>query len=508
MKKSNIRRKKYIFTSGSEWNVQILEEIEKYCSEIALEELKLNIFPNQIEIVNYEQMLDIYSSDGLPVLYPHWSFGKKFYQNEKMYQKGVMNLAYEVVINSNPCISYLMETNSTTLQMITIAHACFGHNHFFKNNYLFKEYTQPESIINYLIFAKNFIMECEEKYGIEEVEKILDACHTIKLYGVSKYKKKKKLSEDEIKRREQEKEEELRKRVSDFWDKLVEKKSEENTDNDKIDDFIYPEEENLLYFIEKNSPILEPWQREICRIVRKISQYFYPQLQTKIMNEGFASFVHNYIVNRLYEKGLIDDGTMLEYLKIHTNVLYWKYFSEYHFYSHFNPYSLGFEIFSEIKRICENLNDEDNHILKSFSNNNWVDCILNAVESYRDESFILQFLTKNLVKKHRLFSIYDDENLKHYIVDKIHDDRGYESIKKNLSEMFNYNLIVPEIVVEKVNFKGDRTLYLKHNRIKNINLNNKTIFKVLQKIKRLWGFKIVLNSVDVEGFKTVTYSSD
>lgn len=500
------KKEKYIFRSGDDWNLKILQEIEKHCAEIAFEELKLDIYPNQIEIINYEQMLDIYVSNGLPIMYNHWSFGKKFYQNELLYKKNIQGLAFEIVINSNPCISYLMETNNATLQLITIAHAAFGHNHFFKNNYLFKEWTNADGIIDYLIFAKKYINDCEEKYGQENVEKILDACHSIALYGITKYKKPKKLNYLEEMAKIAEREENARKNASNFWDRLIDKrKTEENT---KDEEYIYPDEENILYFIEKNSPILDTWQREILRIVRKINHYFYPQMQTKVMNEGWASFVHNYIVNRMYDKNLIDEGTMIEYMKINTNVLFWSYFSDFGFNSRFNPYSLGFAIYDEIKRICENPTDEDKNLYPEICGSNWLDALLKSVESYRDESFILQFLTPNLIRKHRLFSVYDDENLKHYVVNRIHKENGYDEIRKNLSTMFDFNFLVPEIYVEKVNFKGDRTLYLRHNRVNNITLDKSTL-KVLYRIKSLWGFKVVLNSVDVNNnSKIITYSTD
>ena len=108
---------------------------------IARTELGLNIYPNQIEIITSEQMLDAYASGGLPLLYKHWSFGKHFAHEEASYRRGLKGLAYEIVINSSPCISYLMEENTSTMQTLVIAHAAFGHNHFFKNNYLFRQWT-------------------------------------------------------------------------------------------------------------------------------------------------------------------------------------------------------------------------------------------------------------------------------------------------------------------------------------------------------------------------------
>ena len=134
-------------------------------SEIARSELGLDIYPNQIEVITAEQMLDAYSSVGMPLIYKHWSFGKHFAHHETLYRNGLKGLAYEIVINSSPCISYLMEENTATMQTLVIAHAAFGHNHFFKNNYLFHQWTDADGILEYLDFAKGYVARCEERYG-------------------------------------------------------------------------------------------------------------------------------------------------------------------------------------------------------------------------------------------------------------------------------------------------------------------------------------------------------
>ena len=154
--------------------------------EIALGELGLDIYPNQIEVITAEQMLDAYSSIGMPLMYRHWSFGKRFAHDEAYYKRGMRSLAYELVINSDPCISYVMEENSMTMQALVMAHAAYGHNHFFKNNYQFQMWTQPDHIIDYLAFAKTYVAECEERYGQEAVESVLDAAHALMNQGVSR----------------------------------------------------------------------------------------------------------------------------------------------------------------------------------------------------------------------------------------------------------------------------------------------------------------------------------
>ena len=133
--------------------------------------------------------MDAYASVGMPVNYHHWSYGKEFIATEKNYKRGQMGLAYEIVINSNPCISYLMEENTMPMQALVIAHAAYGHNSFFKGNYLFRMWTDAASIIDYLVYAKNYVAECEERHGLDAVESLLDTCHALQNHGVDRYRR-------------------------------------------------------------------------------------------------------------------------------------------------------------------------------------------------------------------------------------------------------------------------------------------------------------------------------
>ena len=308
------RKVKPMFTSA-EWTFDDIRRVYDEIQKIADEELKLTYYPNQIEIISSEQMLDAYTSVGLPIMYTHWSFGKRFVDEYGKYRKGLQGLAYEIVINSDPCISYCMEENTMTMQTLVIAHAAFGHNFFFKNNYLFKDWTDASSIIPYLTFAKKYISECEEKYGERTVEKLLNSCHALQSHGVDRYKRPPKLSFNEEQSLQKDREEFLRMNTDHLWERIANNKMNDDVIKKEL---VGSGEENILYFLEKYSPILEPWQREIIRIVRRVSQYFYPQAQTKVMNEGTATYVHYYIMNRLYDKGLLTEGQMKEFLISHT----------------------------------------------------------------------------------------------------------------------------------------------------------------------------------------------
>lgn len=475
----------------NDWTFERLKAAEEAIAEIALGELKLDVYPNQIEIIGSDQMLDAYSSHGLPLMYEHWSFGKHFLQQESSYRKGYQGLAYEIVINSSPCISYLMEENSMTMQALVIAHAAYGHNHFFKNNYLFRQWTDAESILDYLAFAKSYIASCEEKYGREAVESTLDACHAIMDYGVDRYKRPSKLSKKREQELQKEREEYVQQQANELWSTLP-KKNVKKKKTSKEDD-VFPKEpqENILYFIEKHSPILESWQREIVRIVRKISQYFYPQRQTKLMNEGWASFVHYYVMNRLWELGKINDGSYMEFIHSHSSVLTQLQYNH-KYYSGFNPYALGFAMFDDIRRICQNPTKEDEEYFPHLVGQDWLDTCLDAVKNYRDESFVSQFLSPTLIRKWRLFEVTNNEDDPYMMISAIQDAKGYNAVRQALSRQYSISYYQPDIQIVDANLKGSRELQLKYTSHNGARLNDNTR-SVLNYIKTLWGYDVIIN---------------
>lgn len=473
--------------SGSEWKFDLINNAMQALDDIA-PELKLNTYPNQLEIVNSEQMLDAYASVGLPVMYKHWSFGKKFSREFDLYRKGKTGLAYELVLNTNPCINFLMEENTACTQVLVLAHAAYGHNHFFKNNHLFKQWTDAESIIDYLVFARNYIAECEQRYGREKVERTLDAAHSLMHYGVNRYGRPAKLSLEKEKRRQAEREKYLQEQVNALW-RTLPNSNQHKEEEDTKKQFLKQPEENLLYFLEKRSPILETWQREVLRIVRKMAQYFYPQYQTKVANEGWASFTHYYMMNRLWDQGYLDDGAMLEFIKLHTSVLYQPEFNH-KWYSGLNPYYLGFEIFSEIRRICTEPDKEDEDLFPDLVGTNWVDACVDAVANYRDESFIRQFLSPKTCKKMGLFLLGDDSK-NDYKVKAIQNEQGFKQIRKSLADQYLIDNYFPKIEIVDVDHLGTRKLTLQFYQEKGRRLTNDAA-KVISYIEDLWGFDVEL----------------
>ncbi len=483
-------------STSSEWTFELIETYDREIGKIA-ESYGLDTYRSQIEIISSEQMMDAYASVGMPLGYHHWSYGKQFLNVERSYNRGQMGLAYEIVINSNPSIAYLMEENSMAMQALVIAHACYGHNSFFKSNYLFTTWTDADSIIDYLLFAKNYIDHCEQTQGIDAVEAIIDSCHALMNYGVDRYKRPYPISAAEEQSRQKEREEYLQKQVNDLWRTIP--KPEQSEAQDEQIHFPSEPQENLLYFIEKNAPLLEPWQREIVRIVRKIAQYFYPQRQTQVMNEGWACFWHYTLLNDLYDKGLVTEGFMLEFLQSHSSVIYQPPYDSPH-YSGINPYTLGYHMMMDIRRICEHPTAEDKHWFPDIAGSDWLETMKFAMTNFKDESFILQYLSPKVMRDLKLFCIIDDDEEKDILVSAIHDDSGYQTLRENLAGLYNLGNREPNIQIVKVNIRGDRSLTLKHTQYKRRPMAD-SCEEVLKHLHRLWGFDVKLESFDGDTLK-------
>lgn len=493
-----------LITSRTDWSEPLLHEVFKHIEDIAINDLKLDVYPNQIEVISAEQMIDCYASIGLPVHYNHWSYGKTFMRDWKKYQTGKMGLAYEIVINSNPCISYLMEENNAITQTLVMAHAAFGHNYVFKNNYLFKEWTSASSIIDYMTFAKNFIRDCEEKYGEDEVELVLDAAHAIAHHGVdkSKRKHKKEKTEEDIAAEALKRANEEQQSLDIIMKKMRMSTDQYATNDDETaDENLVGDEENLLYFIYKNAPNMESWKREILRIVYKINQYFYPQGQTKTLNEGFATHTHYYIMTELENRGVISPDAHLAWLHLHSNVIYQPEFDSPH-YSGFNPYALGFAIFQDIRRICEEPTQEDKEWFPNLVGQDWREMQKLAASEYRDESFIEQFLSPHLIRKLHLFAINSDDESA--IVTEISDDIGYAQIRRDLAASYNHINYIPEIVVRAAAMKDDRKLTLEYKTFNNRTLHHDYMHKTLDYVEYLWGYGVELVEYDDEEREFIT----
>lgn len=478
-----------------DWTFSLIESYHAAIAQAAAR-YGLDTYPNQLEIITAEQMMDAYASVGMPVNYRHWSYGREFLATEQRYRRGHMGLAYEIVINSNPCISYLMEENTTAMQALVIAHAAYGHNSFFKGNYLFRMWTDASGIIDYLVYARQFVAECEERHGLEAVEAVLDSCHALASFGVDRYRRPARRSLAREKAERAEREAYAQQQVNELWRTLPAQgvRSEEVPQPER---FPAEPQENLLYFIEKHSPLLEPWQREIVRIVRKVAQYFYPQRQTQVMNEGWATFWHYTLLNTLYDDGLLSDGLMLEWLGSHTNVIR-QLPAGHRAYQGINPYALGFAMYRDIRRICEQPTAEDRAWFPDIAGAPWLPTLDAAMRNFKDESFIGQFLSPHLMRELRLFALHDDAEQRDLEVSAIHNDAGYQRVRQLLSQQYDLGTREPGIQVWSVNLRGDRSLVLRHTQYQGRPLGESTM-EVLRHVARLWGFGVQLESVNAQG---------
>ncbi|MDF2613573.1 MAG: SpoVR family protein [Clostridia bacterium] len=402
-----------------------LKDLESFNEKIEEEAKKLGLsyYPQEFEIISFEDMLCYEAYVGMPSHYPHWSFGKSYEKLKTTYKYNLAGLPYEMVINSNPCIAYLMKDNTLLLQILTIAHV-YGHNDFFKNNRLFKEYTNANLTIerfkNHAARIRTYIGD--PSIGYEEVEKILDAAHSIKFHCGAFNK------------------------VNYEWN-----------GSKKID---YPYENVLDFLIQYGR--MDEWQKDIVSIVMEESRYFLPQIETKIMNEGWATFWHYTILNAL---GLSQDMQM-EFYKVHHNVICQRPGS-------LNPYYLGFKIWQALYEKYEG-------DFKKLA------CIRSTE---RDASFIRSYLTYDLCFESKLCEFEEEE--RYYVVSEVANDSGWKKIRSTLAESVGIGSI-PVIQVQDV-LKSENALVLSHlYDERELNLSYAT--ETLKYIQTLWGGKVILKT--------------
>jgi spore cortex formation protein SpoVR/YcgB (stage V sporulation) len=256
-------------------------------------------------------------------------------------------------------------------------------------------------------------------------------------------------------------------------------------------------QENILYFFEKSAPRLASWQRELLRIVRHVAQYFYPQGQTKVMNEGAATYVHYRIMTRLHEQGAISDGNFLEFLHSHTNVVFQPAFDDPRF-SGFNPYALGFAMMRDLEKIVADPDDEDREWFPDIAGSGDPMAVLRRIwADYRDESCIAQYLSPRLIRQMRMFHLHDDPDDDEGIsVGAIHDERGYRRVRRALARHYDVGWADPNIEVVDVDLAGDRRLILNHTVLNRTLLGEADAKRVLQHVADLWGYEVVLREID------------
>lgn len=504
---------KELLFKGTHWDLELIDKIWNRIEELNKEKYQLDYFPPQIEVVTANQMIHYSSMHGLPFMYDHWSFGKGYVENHKAYNAGQTGLAYEMIINTNPSVCYIMENNDATMQALVLAHAAIGHSSFFKNNYGFKTWTSPDTVLTYAKFAKEYVAECEKLYGPEAVEKILDAAHALQFNGIDRYVRTRELRDTKLDEMKEERARYQAMMDDPVW-RTIPAKAKARKDETSLFPWPFPEE-NLLYFIEKNSPGLDKWQRELIRIVRYFAQYFYPQIQTKLMNEGWASFWHYTLMTDLHEEGSISDASMLSFLQSHTSVcnqpqpktrtMDGKVIDV--LTSSINPYALGYKMFKRLRQACENPTEADYKELPTICNTNWVETLKGIAEDYNDSTFVGQFLTSDLVEEFGFLilkpaaqdRIEAKFGIKKVQVTEVQDKDKLSAIRKQLAEQYAFGSKFPTIEVIDYEVKGDRSLTLLHRPYNMQVLEEDTALACMKSLTTLWGYPVRLRTIDEEG---------
>jgi len=456
------------------WDAKIREQVDA---------LGLDCYPQEFELCNHNDMLAYMAYSGIPSHYPHWSYGKSFEKLKTLYEYGMSGLPYEMVINSIPALAYLMRDNSLCLHILTIAHV-YGHNDFFKNNFTFKSTRAEFTIGTFKAHASRVRSYMEDpSIGADKVENILDAAHALSLQRRRNLAVKKLSPHEE---REQ-----LRANALPPHDpfKSVHRRP----------DYVEPDlqkvplspEPDLLLFIRDHNPYLANWERDLLTIVDEESRYFIPQIETKIMNEGWASWVHREIMNAIE----LPQELHLEFLVRHNQVVRPTP-------GGINPYHLGLKLWTDLKRrYDEPTRDEIRE--NGQPNKDGMAKLLEVRETDRDQSFLRRFLTEELMREMDLFE-YEPKG-DDLVISKVADEEGWRGVKEQLIRGVGMGSI-PVIRIEDADFGHKRTLYLVHDHDgRDLQLENAE--KTLAYVYRLWGREAVIETT-LSGKRTLLTFND
>ncbi len=453
------------------WTIEDLEYWDARIQE-KVREFGLACFPQEFEVCDHEQMLGYMAYHGMPAHYPHWSFGKAYEKLRTLYRYGVSGLPYEMVINTAPSLAYLMRENSLCLQILTIAHV-YGHNDFFRNNFSFRD-TRPElAIAHFKLRAERVRHYVEDpSIGPQRVEEILDAAHALSLQcrrdtairKLSRAEQQDRALADAIPPR-------------DPYAGIHKAREYHAPDLNRIP--LEPEEDILL-FIAENQPYLSEWQKDLLRIVHEESRYFIPQIETKIMNEGWASYWHFQIMNNLD----LPEDLYLEFL-VHHNQVVRPHPGD------INPYYLGFRVWADIRQRYDGESQGAGQRK-----------IFEVRETDRDASFLRRFLTEPLMRDMDLFEYRRDQG--QTVISQISDADHWESVRDSLLKNVGM-ATVPVIRITDADFRHNRVLLLRHAH-DGRDLQREYLEKTLGYLHRLWGRQVLLETT-VSG-ASVTFSYD
>ncbi|MBP1949383.1 SpoVR family protein [Virgibacillus litoralis] len=445
-------------------------------TEIATE-FGLDFYPMRYEICPAD-IIYTFGAYGMPTRYSHWSFGKQFHKMKLHYDLGLSQI-YELVINSNPCYAFLLDTNSLIQNKLIIAHV-LAHCDFFKNNARFAN-TRRDMVESMTATAER-IANYEMIYGKDEVEQFLDAVLSIQEHIDPSIIRHKLPAQSE---EEEETTPKVRTAYDDLWNLDQSEADKQPSPRNKRKKFPPNPEKDILLFIEEYSRELEDWQRDILTMMREEMQYFWPQLETKIMNEGWASYWHQRI---LREMDLTTDE-VVEFAKLNAGVVQPSK-------QQINPYYLGLKMFENIEERYNNPTEEMRKLGVEPKSGREKMFEVREVES--DISFIRNYLTKEIVQEEDMY-LFEKQGRDYRITEK-----DYEKVRDQLISM-RINGGFPYIQVENGDYLRNGELYLVHG-YEGIELDLKYLENVIPYIYQLWGRDVHMETYVEE--KQVVFSYD
>ncbi|MBM7580849.1 SpoVR family protein [Jeotgalibacillus terrae] len=412
----------------------------------------LDYYPMRYEICP-ASVIYTFGAYGMPARFSHWSFGKQYHKMKMQYDLGLSKI-YELVINTNPCYAFLLDTNTLIQNKLIIAHV-LAHSDFFKNNIRFSQTNRD--MIKQMSATSERIKAYEKKYGIKKVEEFLNAVLAIEEHvDPLLFKAVEQQSDDrQIKKTPEP--------YSDLWDEMPQQDEKE-----KKKRFPPQPEKDLMLFIQSHSKELEEWQRDIMTMVREEMLYFWPQLETKILNEGWATYWHQKIMREL---PLTEEET-IEYAKLNANVVQPSKTS-------INPYYLGLKLLQDIEKKEADQHGKDAGRKKLFE--------VRELES--DQSFIRNYFTNEFSRQEDLY-LFQQFGKDYKITDK-----DFEAVRDELIQS-RVNGGFPCLYVEDGDYMKNGELYIRHAYEGN-ELDLHYLEKVLHYIYQLWGrtvhFETVVN---------------
>jgi stage V sporulation protein R len=462
----------------------------------------LDFYPTMFELVDADQLNAVAACGGFPTRYPHWRFGMEYEQLSKGYTYGLQKI-YELVINNNPCYAYLMRSNGLVDQKLVMAHV-YGHCDFFKNNFWFGQTNRK--MMDEMANHGNRVRRYIDRFGLEEVESFIDQCLSVEdlidIHSpfVKRFDERNRYDFDKLPADEDEVDSPGRFQSKDYMESFINPPhvlaaEAERRRGEREKQIRFPSEpvRDVLLFVLEHAP-LKPWQLDVLSIIRDEAYYFAPQAQTKIMNEGWASYWHSTIMTR---QGL-EAADVINYADHHSGTLASSP-------DRLNPYKLGIELFRDIEdrwnkgRFGKQYDEcDDLAIRRDWNTNEGIgrDKIFEVRKIHNDLTFIDEFLTLDFCRQYKLFSFGYNPSSDAYEI----ESREFPKIKQQL--LFNLtNVGRPLIVVRDGNYKNRGELYLEHQ-FNGVELKLGYAEDTLANLQRLWRRPVHIETA-LEGVTTI-----